>query len=220
MAKAGEPVEVEIDEVIIDHTTNKTTVMLTEEGHLVIRTPRALNVRLLDAPANGNAVTAATTTLKPFVYRQTQEGELTKEGVYIGRFVASNGVEKYYFAAPEDARDDNGNRLFLSFNEAAEYTQKARTLGHRDWVVPTGWQDKYGEPDILKVMFNNKSKGAFKSTFDETDSGRYLSSSLYFRGDYAKVQYFSDGDQCLAHLGSIGGNVNRFSLRLVRSLAV
>ena len=45
---------------------------------------------------------------KAFAYRQTEIGELTNEGVYIGRLADKNGKKRDYFAAPTDAQDENG----------------------------------------------------------------------------------------------------------------
>ncbi len=164
-------------------------------------------------PVNGNAMTAISAAKTAY-----EVGELTKEGIYIGRLKSKDGTERDYFAAPTDAQDSNGKRLSLNFNAAAEYAKNATVLGHNDWTVPSGWEDRNGAPDVLNEMFNNKSKGAFKGTFDETGShpsGWYWSSSPnYFTAYAARTQRFSDGFQ--VDVSKSGG----LSVRLVRSLAI
>jgi hypothetical protein len=145
-------------------------------------------------------------------------GQLTAEGIYIGCLKDESGVEKDYFAAPTDVQDGNGKRLSLNFNDAAEYAQNSTALGHNDWVVPTGRSDYNGAPNVLNAMFNNKSTGAFKGTFDQTGSDPsswYGSSSPEEHDDVmARAQHFSDGDQLNVE------NIFGLSVRLVRSLAI
>ena len=137
-------------------------------------------------------------------------GQLTRDGIYIGRFAGKDGVEKDYFADPRDAQDSNGKRLALDFNEAAEYAKKSNTLGFTDWVVPTGVNDRNGAPDILGALFNNRAKiGGF------TETGFYRSSSVYgFRDGSARTQNFKNGSK-------IGGfKAGGEFVRLVRSVPV
>ena len=138
-------------------------------------------------------------------------GQLTKEGVYIGRLKDKKGVEKDYFAAPTDAH-------YMSFDAAVKYAKKANHknyLGHNDWVLPTGWKDKKGAPDVLHAMFNNKAKiGGFDETGSDP-SGYYWSSSPddYFVNGL-KFERFSDGHQ------DGEDKSNCLSVRLVRSVPV
>ncbi len=145
-------------------------------------------------------------------------GEETAEGIYIGRFKGNDGVEKDWFAAPEDAKDSNG-RLALDFNEAAQYAQASRALGHNDWIVPPGSDDRDGKPDILGAMFNSKSIGVFEGTFKQNSSDVadwYWSSPRSKDGDdHAGFRSFSNGDSLFGTLKS-----NRLSVRLVRSVAI
>ena len=131
-------------------------------------------------------------------------GQLTQEGIFIARLKDKDGVEKNWFADVTDAQDSKGKRLGLTFNEAAKFATNSNSLGHHDWIVPPGLRDPHGRPDVLNALFNSKSKGAFKGTFDETGSwqtgslfsGWYRSSSLYWNQDsYAQVQRFIDGNQ-------------------------
>ena len=136
-------------------------------------------------------------------------GQLTKEGVYIGRFKDKDGLIKDYFAGPRDACDDKGGRLLMDFNEAAAYAKDATVLGHNDWFLPPGRDDKSGEPDILGAMFNNKAKiGGF-------DEAPYRSSSVYgFRDGSARIQHFGNGSK-------IGGfKAGGLHVRLVRAVIV
>jgi len=153
-------------------------------------------------------------------------GTLTKEGIYIGRLAGFRVSERDYFAAPADAQDSNGKRLSLQFNQAAEYAKKATDLGHNDWALPTSCNDS--APDVLEAMFNNKGKGAFNGTFEETDpypatgySNAYWSSSRAYipggsRGNAAYIMRFSDGQQLRATKEWWG----QYFVRPVRSLAV
>ena len=134
---------------------------------------------------------------------------------YLGRFQSKDGTQKDWFAAAEDAQDGNGKRLSLNFNEAAEYARNSKAHGHDDWMVPPGYYDGKGEPDILNALFNNKAKiGGFDET-GSNPSGWYWSSSPYYFNDvYARIQRFSDGDQF--------NDLKRYglSVRFVRSLTI
>ncbi len=140
-------------------------------------------------------------------------GQKTAEGIYIGCFKGNDGEEKDWFAAPADVR--TGNSLILDFNEAARFAQGSRDLGHDDWIVPPGWDDRDGRPDILAALFNSKSTKAFEGTFNETGPGYvgwYWSSSSTGSIDVsANIKRFSDG----AQLNGIKST--RQALRLVRS---
>lgn len=187
---------------------NGVTIEQAADGHLVITAPGGTVINK-PAPANDTAIAAAKAAL--------EVGQLTAEGIYIGRLKDKSGVEKDYFASPTDAQDGNGKRLSLNFNKAAEYAKNSNALGHNDWTVPTGWSDKSGAPDVLNAMFNNKSTGAFKGTFDETGSypsGWYWSSSPNYSIGYAEIQRLSDGGQ------DSGGKSHGLSVRLVRSLTI
>src|SRR4051812_33561360 len=126
-----------------------------------------------------------------------QVGQLTQDGVYIGRFKAEDGTVKDCFADVKDASDATGKKLLLNFNGAAKYAKDSKSLGHNDWTLPSGWQDGDGKPDILGALFNSKSTGAFKGTFDETGSfpgsWYWTSSRDGDSGTYAKIQRLSDG---------------------------
>ena len=151
-------------------------------------------------------------------------GQLTKEGIYIGRLKDKDGVERDYFAAPEDAKDSQGKRLSLNFNDAAKYAEDSKALGHSDWVVPTSLRNKYDKenvaPDVLGAIFNSKSTGAFKGTFEETgrNAAWYWSSTTkpHCEKDQnsATIQRFSRGRH------SYGYKKDKLSVRLVRSLDV
>ncbi len=145
-------------------------------------------------------------------------GQLTKDGVYIGRFKGEDGTVKDWFADAKDARDANGKKLCLNFNDAAKYAKDSTALGHNDWVLPSGWNDYDGKPDILGAMFNNKSTGAFRGTFDETGSfpgsWYWTSSTDGDSGTYAKIQRLNDG------IHDPGFKPDALSVRLVRSVKV
>ena len=178
--------------------------------------PVTMEINMKEAEAEKmRQAEAAKREANPEVGYQMQDGT-----IYIGRFKSKNGVEKKWFAAAEDAKDENGRRLSLTFNEAATYATNSRAHGHDNWVVPTGWAglEWDGVPDVLGAMFNSKGKGAFKGTFDETGSesaGWYWSSTL---GTYTKtnpkIQRFSDGFEYY------GNQTPKHSVRLVRSSAV
>jgi hypothetical protein len=164
--------------------------------------------------------------------KRIKVGELTNEGIYIGRFEDKSGVKKDYFAAPTDAQDESGKRLSLSFNQAAQYAKNLTALGHNDWVVPTGYDDKNGAPDILKALYNNSSKGAFTDTFLkalDVDSHYWSSTTVdgfMKTNDFAKLQNFSVNylieDFGSGSLGrpSTALKSNQYFVRPVRSVAV
>jgi hypothetical protein len=74
--------------------------------------------------------------------------------IYLGLY-----KKKDWFVAAEDAKDNKGNNLQMKFNAAAEYAKNLKAHGHDDWRVPGN--------SILNKMYNNKSTGAFKGTYDE-----------------------------------------------------
>ncbi len=141
-------------------------------------------------------------------------GDVMPDGtVYLGLYKG-----KDWFVTAGGAKDGDGKNLTMDFNSAAAYAQNLKAHGHDDWIVPPhGGASK--EPDILLEMFNNKSKGAFKDTYDEgdsLDSGIYWSSSLA-SGDpgYARVQGFGDTYQHWTHHKD---DTERVSLRCVRAV--
>jgi len=204
-------------EVSIDGDVNKVVL-----NGIVISIPK--DAAFDNSPANDTVIADA---LPAFVYGQTNAGELTKEGIYIGRLKSEEGTQRDYFAAPTDAQNKNGKKLSLSFNQAAQYAKNLNTLGHSDWGVPTDIYDKDGAPSVLNTMFNNKSTGAFKGTFDETatDWGWYWSSSPNRNSDvYVMVRHFKSGfDEVVDKrdgdpFGDDTGG--KFRLRPVRSIAI
>jgi len=113
--------------------------------------------------------------------------------IYLGLY-----NEKDWFVAAEDAKDSNGKNLAPEFNAAVEYAKNLKAHGHDDWMLPPGKNDQK-EPDILNEMFNNRSIGAFKGTYNEGDSWRD-NSSWYWSStksddpdDRVEVQQFGEG---------------------------
>jgi hypothetical protein len=149
-----------------------------------------------------------------------ESGDLMLDGtVYLGRFRNKNGLVKDWFAAAEDARDERGNRLSLTFNQAALYAINSKAHGHEDWMVPPAWDDRNGMPGILGALVDSKNTGAFKNTFDETkDSsypGWYWSSSPFSNSrSYAKSESF------ISRGGYSAKKKFMLSVRLVRSVTV
>ena len=132
---------------------------------------------------------------------------------YLGRFKSKDGMVKDWFAAAEDAQNMNGRRLSLDFNDAVQYAQDSRAHGHDDWMLPPGPDDRKGEPDILNVMFNNKSKiGGFGH--DPADSWYWSSSPYGINDAYPMIQRFSDGKHDHAHESTWQ------SVRCVRSVPI
>lgn len=72
---------------------------------------------------------------------------------------------KDWFVAAEDARDERGERLALTFNQAAAYAKKLDVHGHKDWMLPPGFGDEDGEADIAYEMFRHGRTGAFRGTY-------------------------------------------------------
>jgi hypothetical protein len=145
-------------------------------------------------------------------------GDVTPDGIYIGRMKDTNGVEKDYFAAPEDAKDPEGRRLTLNFNEAAAYADAAVILGHDDWMIPTSSPDRHENddtpaPDVLRALFNSRNTGALKGTFE--DEAWYWSATTKPPAeedqDAAKIRHFDKHGRC-----SYGYKKDTLPLRLVR----
>ena len=141
-------------------------------------------------------------------------GQEMEDGTfYLGRFKGKDGKEKDYFAAAEDAQDKKGKRLSLKFNKAAKYAKNAKVHGHDDWMVPTGWDDRNDEPDILNAIFNNKAKIPGLDLTGSHPAGWYWSSTSNY-DYYAHCQCLGDGDKY------DGLRRSGLSVRLVRSAAI
>jgi hypothetical protein len=78
--------------------------------------------------------------------------------------------------------------LRMNFNEAVIYAKNLRAHGHDDWIVPPGNDPQ--QPDILKVMFNNRSLGAFRETY--STSWHWSSTE---DSDSAQQCHFNDGNR-------------------------
>lgn len=147
-------------------------------------------------------------------------GQLTEDGIYIGRMKDANGVEKDYYAAPEDVTDDRGNKLSMSFEDAVAYADTAVVMGHDDWLIPTSLPNRHekdGGPDVLRAMFNCRERGAFQGTFE--NGAWYWSSttkpSAEEDQDAAEIQRFGKHGR-----RSYGYKKERLHVRLVREKPV
>jgi hypothetical protein len=122
-------------------------------------------------------------------------GDQMSDGTfYLGIFIDKDGEEKNWFVAAEDAKDGNGERLMLDFNEAAQYAKDLTAHGHNDWMVPPTYDDPDGADDILKEMYDNPDEG-FE---DRDDIAWYWSSSADPDADgSARLLSFFDGCQTL-----------------------
>ena len=98
--------------------------------------------------------------------------------------------------------------LTMHFNQAAEYAKNLQAHGHHDWVVP--------DKDILNEMFNNKSAGAFKGTYNESGDRNYgwywTSTQGQDNPGWPWRQMFRDGNREWTH------EFWRLSVRCVRSV--
>jgi hypothetical protein len=136
--------------------------------------------------------------------------------IYLGFF-----NKKDWFVADKHAEDENGNDLVVNFNAAAKYAKNLKAHGHDDWILPPGRShmafDSYNpnKPDILNEMFNAKSVGAFKRTYEVSSSSYYWSDTpVSVRlPDYAWVQNFSHGWRGWYHEGD-----HKAMLRCVRAV--
>jgi hypothetical protein len=95
------------------------------------------------------------------------------------------------YADPNDApmSMDYDAPMSMGFNAAAGYAKDLEVGGKKDFRVPSKAE--------LKVLFDNREKGALKGTFNLTGSdpaGWYWSSTPY-SGIHAWQQRFSDGKQ-------------------------
>lgn len=96
--------------------------------------------------------------------------------------------ESFWFVTAEDAKDKDGKRLRMTFNQAADYAKNLKAHGHKDWIVPPLASDE--TPDILGRMYGWQRKGAFNGTYAEggefVSERWYLSSSMRGNGAFAK----------------------------------
>ncbi|MDE2337164.1 MAG: DUF1566 domain-containing protein [Alphaproteobacteria bacterium] len=203
MIEEREPVEVIIDEIIIDKSADKTTAELTEEGHLVIRAPHRLSVRELDAAVNDTAMAAG---------KSLELGAKMADGsVYAG--LTADGKSRI-FAMPEDLD------VTMTFNNAAKAVKKLnsqKALGHDDWQIPL--------LENLRVLQKNQNEGALKGTF-KTASSRgsgyphWYWSSTEFRDalDFVHLARFTDCHETWNHKDYDGRRSCR-PVRLVTSSA-
>lgn len=130
------------------------------------------------AEAEANALRAAA--------ESASVGDVMPDGsLYAG---LSPTAQQPMFAMPADAG------LAMTFNEAAAYTRSLntqKTLGHQDWRLP--------DKEELKILIDNRSKGAFEDTYDvtglETD-GDYHSSTTVTNptsGELIEARNIGDG---------------------------
>ena len=176
-----------------------------DESRIEINVSKGFNMVVLNGvtiqqAADGHLVITApgTVFMKSAAANESepQVGDRMADGtVYAG--ISPDTGEKM-FTTPDDAP------LTMKWKQAMQYAAKLDAHGHQDWRVPTK-----GE---LKVLWENRDKGALKGTFNVTGSdpaGWYWSSTEGDK-DEAWQQRFSDGDQ--------GWNYNFIdsSLRLVR----
>ncbi len=122
-------------------------------------------------------------------------GDQMSDGTfYLGVFIDKDGEFKNWFAAAEDAKAGNGERLTLNFNEAARYAKDLTAHGHDDWMVPPTNHDPDGADDILKKMFHNAKK---IGGFEQKDPGYWSSSADPDQNSYGQYISFSNG--CLTY---------------------
>jgi len=130
-----------------------------------------------------------------------------KQGVKIGTTIKDGTIfagispdtGKYMYAAPADAG------VSMPFKQAARYAKNLTVGGKKGFHVPTR-----GE---LKVLFDNRSKGGLKGTFNLTGSdlaGWYWSSTRGYEDGCVHGQQFKSGRQGLIHRS------NDSSVRCVR----
>jgi hypothetical protein len=88
---------------------------------------------------------------------------------------------KKMYVTPNDAP------ISMDFNAAAEYAKNLEVGGKKDFRVPSKAE--------LKVLFDNREKGALKGTFNLTGPAAYYLSSTLDNVINAWLQRFSDGKQ-------------------------
>lgn len=109
-----------------------------------------------------------------------EAGDVMRDGTVFAGISPDTGKPMY--AAPVDA-----SPMMMNFKAAAQYARELDVGGKKDFRVPT--------QDELKVLFDNREKGALKGTFNLSGSypeGWYWSSTPVIQ-DNAWVQRFSDG---------------------------
>jgi hypothetical protein len=148
-------------------------------------------------------------------------GDKCSDGtVYVGSRELKDGDgaalgDFYLFAAPEDLKDDQGNRLLLTFNEAVDHVADLRDFhGHAggrfesgvalqeaidsglydgEWFIPP-------EYILLNNLYRNKDEGALRGTFT-TELGRSAFAPWYWsctepldNPSTVHIVNFTDGD--------------------------
>lgn len=150
-----------------------------------------LRPRLRFEPKSPEQLTAIKQQLFTKALLKATAGKKMPDGtIYLGLF-----NNKDWFVTAEMAKDGDGDKLELTFNDAAQYVRDLKAHSHDDWMLPPGRDDPQ-EPNILREMFNHQSTGAFKNTYDDGGSNWWWSRSRDVRWcdvDYRWAINFSDG---------------------------
>lgn len=124
-------------------------------------------------------------------------------------------VGKFY-TAPEDAKDVNGEKLRLTYDEAEEYVSqknKENYLGHSNWYIASvyDWQSLCNNKDHpgLTGTFNQSSKNPEDDYWTSTREDRD-----YYRSAFVHTCHFDSGDGWGAVCSISGGD--KRTVRLAR----
>lgn len=134
--------------------------------------------------------------------------EQAKDSVLVKNTKKPVFITDSLYAAPEDARGDDGQRLRLTFSAAIHYAKQMnekKYLGFDDWRVPT---DKE-----LETLIDNKDNPGLKGTFNElsgTQDAWYRTAPKVDYSDFVSYRRPRDGESTL------GVKTIRVSVRLVR----
>ena len=111
--------------------------------------------------------------------------EMPDGTIYAG---LSPETDQPMYAAPFDARSVLFKRtVTLTFDQAAEYAKDLEVGRKKGFRVPT--------KDELKVLFQNREKGALKGTFNLLSTGCWYWSSHSITDKIADGMRFTDGTQ-------------------------
>ena len=202
---------------MIDHLegagADKSVIALQSGTTVMLSLPYAELADKIDEGSSPIDLKAYCAIVAPAV--EPKAGDRMEDGTfYLGRFKSKDGTTKDWFAAANDAQDGSGRRLSLSFNGAAEYAGNSKAHGHDDWMVPPGYNDRNGQPDVLNAIFNNKAKIGGFDVSGSYPNGWYWSSSPGILDGSARCQRLSDGYQYYDN------RRDGLSVRPVRSLTI
>lgn len=166
----------------------KSNVVVVTKGNIDAHTTQGSITAYSDKPVQLKAPVPEQTNAiavqeKSGAKRGLEVGDKMEDGTIFAGVSPDTGANM--FVTPQDAPGT------LQWKAAMNYAADLDANGHKDWKLPTKAE--------LDVLYQNRDKGALKSTFDESGSsiaGWYWSSTAHgYDSGWASMQRFSDGNR-------------------------